>query len=52
MVMMNVISKILRVFIAIALFIGVVYLLMLMFTHLFSAIVSILFAVAMFAACG
>lgn len=50
--MMNVISKILRVFIAIALFIGVIYLLMFMFTHLFSAIVSILFAVAMFAACG
>lgn len=52
MVMMNVISKILRVFIAIALFIGVIYLLMFMFTHLFSAIVSILFAIAMFAACG
>ena len=50
--MMNVISKILKVFIAIALFIGVIYLLMFMFTHVFSAIVSILFAVAMFAACG
>lgn len=50
--MMNVISKILRVFIAIALFIGVIYLLMFMFTRLFSAIVAILIAFAMFAACG
>ena len=50
--MMNVISKILRVFIAIALFIGVIYLLMFMFTHLFSAIVSILVAFAVFAAGG
>ena len=50
--MMNVISKILKVFIAIALFIGVIYLLMLMFTHLFSAIVAILVAVVMFAAGG
>lgn len=50
--MMNVISKILRVFIAISLFIGVIYLLMFMFTRLFSAIVAILFAVAVFAAGG
>lgn len=50
--MMNVISKILRVFIVIALFIGVIYLLMFMFTHLFSAIVAILAAFAVFAAGG
>ena len=50
--MMNVISKILRVFIAIALFIRVIYLLMFMITHLCSAIVAMLGAVAMFVTGG
>ena len=50
--MMNVISKILRAFIAIALFIGGIYLLMFMITHLFSAIFAVLVAVAMFVTGG
>lgn len=50
--MMNIISKILRVFIAIALFIGGIYLLMFMITHLLSAVVAILVAIAMFVTGG
>lgn len=44
--MMNIISKILRALIAIVLFIGGIYLLMFMITHLFSVIVAVLVAVA------
>lgn len=44
--MMNIISKILRALIAIVLFIGGIYLLMLMITHLFSVIVAVLVAIA------
>lgn len=50
--MMNVISKILRVFIVIVLFIGGIYLLMFMITHLLSAVVAILVAIAMFVTGG
>lgn len=50
--MMDVISKILRVLIVIVLFIGGVYLLMFMITHLLSALVAMLVAVAMFVAGG
>lgn len=50
--MMNVISKILRVFIVIVLFIGGIYLLMFMITHLLSAIVAMLVAIAMFVTGG
>lgn len=50
--MMNIISKILRVLIVIALFIGGIYLLMFMITHLFSAIVAMLVAIAMFVTGG
>ena len=50
--MMNIISKILRALIVVVLFIGGIYLLMFMITHLLSAIVAILVAFAMFAAGG
>lgn len=50
--MMNIISKILRALIVIALFIGGIYLLMFMITHLFSAIVAMLVAIAMFVTGG
>lgn len=50
--MMDVISKILRVLIVIVLFIGGIYLLMFMITHLLSALVAMLVAVAMFVAGG
>ena len=50
--MMNVISKILRALIVIVLFIGGIFLLMFMITHLFSAIVAMLVAIAMFVTGG
>lgn len=50
--MMNIISKILRAFIVVVLFIGGIYLLMFMITHLFSALFAILVAIAMFVTGG